>query len=167
MKKLIFAILLLSALQAGAQPYGPTPASPAPYIVGTYSPVISATTTPPTGATYSAQVGYYMVNGPFVTVSGLISVTGLGTSAVGVLTVSLPCTSNATANLTSIGNLQPNNAVLALDALYFSFSGTVFNNSNVMQVREVGSSIQQGVAYGNLSTGVLRFSVVYPYASCP
>lgn len=58
--------------------------------VGTYSAVFSASTTPPTGVTYSANTFTYIKIGRLVVVNGVLTLTSKGTGGVSNVTISLP-----------------------------------------------------------------------------
>jgi hypothetical protein len=70
------------------------------YEEGTWTPVFTAATTPPTGVTYSGQVGRYTKIGKSVTVWGSVILSSKGTGGVGEVRITgLPFTSENISNL--------------------------------------------------------------------
>lgn len=133
------------------------------YKKGTWTPVFSCGTTPPTGVTYSAQTGVYTKIGNVVHVSFNLSVTSIGTGGVGTgIITGLPFTS-ANNGVSSIGAGYV--TATTLDAGYTQFVFHIAANTSQIEVREEGSGVNaQGVVYANFpgaSTAVLRGSITY------
>lgn len=169
MRRSIFATLTAMALCVGAQAQV-VGNQPIPYRTGSFTPTITALTTPPSGVTYAQQNGVYTVLGDTVFVSGFLQTSSMGTGGVGTLAIGgMPCTSSNTFpnNVGAVVLVIPNTGVLALDALYFAFNGFIFNNATSFQILEIGSNIRTGLPYANMTAGLIRFTLQYKYASCP
>jgi hypothetical protein len=117
------------------------------YEEGTWTPALSASTTPPSSVTYSTQTGYYTKIGNAVFIRGRMTLTSAGTGGVGNTRISgLPFTTQNLAVAIAI-----NIASITLDTGYTSFTGIVLGNSTMLQLNENGSNVaSQAVPIGSV-----------------
>lgn len=112
---------------------------------GTWTPTLTAATTPPTGVTYGAQSGYYTRIGNVVFFTGTLTVTSLGTGAVGTARISLPFTSSQAvlvAPFRGAGYTLTAGNILC---------GTIGSGVNAMGLQEYGANGRQDVDFSFLT----------------
>lgn len=128
----------------------------------TFTPVFSTFSTPPTGVTYSTQIGRAVKQGRLVTVFINLVLTSKGTGGTGSISITgLPFASDATTGLSSILVARIGN--LTLDSGYTDFVGVVLENGTVIAINQQGSAVAgTSVNYGNaVDTTVFRLTGSY------